>query len=188
MTVENCNQCPHTAYCPDKETDNKCKPEEKNDKIFHLNCGRGSGKTTKMLEATIKFAEANKGCGAFALITIDEVRRLASFEKKLQEISEQLRNVQNLYVGLEIENNQLRVLKDEYKEIAKERRSIVQAYKDKCTNHEQMLKIAKKFLKGLLSFMSCLALNDDLERVVDFEQISKNISETISKLEGENDD
>jgi len=103
--------------------------EEKNDKIFHLNCGRGSGKQTKMLEAAIKFAESNKGCGAFALITVDEIKRL----------QQQIIDLQNLFAELEIENKQLRELKDSYKEISKERRSIIQVYKDKCNNYEQMI-------------------------------------------------
>lgn len=31
MTEENCNQCPHNVYCPDKGTENECKPEPQKD-------------------------------------------------------------------------------------------------------------------------------------------------------------
>ena len=79
--TKHCENCFAFEYCPDKGTENECKQEEKNDKIFHLNCGRGSGKRTKMLEAAIRFAESNKSCGSFALITVDEARRLSEIEK-----------------------------------------------------------------------------------------------------------
>lgn len=95
MVQEHCENCFAFEYCPDKGTENECKAEEKNDKIFQFNCGRGSGKQTKMLEAVIRWAESNKGCGAFALITADEAKRLSELEKWMPIINRLIKQYGN---------------------------------------------------------------------------------------------
>jgi len=75
MTEENCNQCPHIVYCPDKGTETECKPKlPQENKIFHF--GRASGKKMRMLEAAIKFTETNNDEGGFALISVIELKKL----------------------------------------------------------------------------------------------------------------
>lgn len=93
---EHCESCFAFKYCPDKGTENECKAEEKNDKIFQFNCGRGSGKQTKMLEAVIRWAESNKGCGAFAMITADEANRLSGLEKENKKMKQEIKIIGEL--------------------------------------------------------------------------------------------
>jgi len=52
---------------------------------------------------------------------------------------------------------------------------------------QSKLNLAKTFLEGLLPFMTCLEFDNNLVKTFDFAQIAKNISETISKIKGEND-
>jgi hypothetical protein len=136
------------------------------DKIFYFS--RAAGKQTKMLEAVIKFTESNKGCGAFVLMTADEANRLSGLEKWNPIIGRLIHKCETFERAKGIEHGTylLNIHKENAQLTAK-------------------LKVAKKSLKDLLPFMNCLAFDNNLVRTFNFEQISKNISETISILDGE---